>query len=354
MKTNYFFFAALFAAFLGVAPLAAQVTIGGGDAPKAGTILDLNSASGNKGGLVLSNVELTSLNDIPITFPNAGSLTPEDKGKLAGMIVWNSNDYLQPLNDGDPAGDGLYLWDGNGWNYIGGSDGQYTLSPLSAVGIVPETENGGLYVGGVTFRITRPADWTDAYWAALSADNITAYRNNAQITTDPASFKADGADYIYTIYSSTTANEPNTYIEVSGDVNQKSMETKTSEKITLTPPLAALIELSGSSIKAGAVEVVFKIQNVLLGANKWSEEDFMALSDDNVTATIDGNSVTTGSFTKKNNTKGHEYTIPITLPTKAGASIKVTITISGTVNGKHMKPVTFSKSYTVLGDLGDR
>ncbi|MDR1591664.1 MAG: fibrobacter succinogenes major paralogous domain-containing protein [Prevotellaceae bacterium] len=117
MKTNLFLFAALVAAFLSVASFsAAQVTIGGTNPPAVGAILDLNSTT--KGGLALSNVELTSLTAIPATFPNAGAIVSEnDKQALAGMIVWNTNDLLAP------NGDGLYLWDGSKWNYCGGSDG---------------------------------------------------------------------------------------------------------------------------------------------------------------------------------------------------------------------------------------
>ncbi|MDR1654181.1 MAG: hypothetical protein LBS01_11170, partial [Prevotellaceae bacterium] len=76
MKTNLFIFAAFVAAFLSVATFsAAQVTIGGSDLPKAGTILDLNSTT--KGGLLLSNVELKAVNVIPASFPNASAITDD-------------------------------------------------------------------------------------------------------------------------------------------------------------------------------------------------------------------------------------------------------------------------------------
>ncbi|MDR1592018.1 MAG: fibrobacter succinogenes major paralogous domain-containing protein [Prevotellaceae bacterium] len=142
MKTNQFIFAAFTAAFLSVANYAAaQVTIGGSDLPKAGTIVDLNPQNGVKGGLLLSNVELTSLTAIPATFPNAGAIsTPTEKQALAGMIVWNANDYLIP------NGDGLYLWDGSKWNYWGGSDGVDILT------------SGGLPTGSGTFSGKRCFD----------------------------------------------------------------------------------------------------------------------------------------------------------------------------------------------------
>ncbi|MDR1592074.1 MAG: fibrobacter succinogenes major paralogous domain-containing protein [Prevotellaceae bacterium] len=127
MKQKTFLFAAFAAAFLSVASFsAAQVTIGGGNPPKAGTILDLNSTT--KGGLLLSNVYLTALDEIPATFPNAGAI---DKQALAGMIVFNRFDYLEPY------GDGLYVWDGSKWNYIGGSDGILAYTTVSAPTCTP-------------------------------------------------------------------------------------------------------------------------------------------------------------------------------------------------------------------------
>ncbi|MDR1591874.1 MAG: fibrobacter succinogenes major paralogous domain-containing protein [Prevotellaceae bacterium] len=127
MKTNLFLFAAFVAAFLSVSSFsAAQVTIGGGDQPAAGAVLDLNSTT--KGGLLLSNVELTALDEIPATFPNAGAI---DKQQLAGMVVYNTFDYLEP------NGDGLYVWDGSKWNYIGGSDGMLAHTTIPAPNCSP-------------------------------------------------------------------------------------------------------------------------------------------------------------------------------------------------------------------------
>ncbi|MDR1592030.1 MAG: fibrobacter succinogenes major paralogous domain-containing protein [Prevotellaceae bacterium] len=112
MKTNLFLFAALAAAFLSVAPfMAAQVTIGGSDAPKAGTILDLNSTT--KGGLQLSNVNFTGYTTIPVGFPGInipGDVTPAVKAALTGAVVYNVNHDF---------GMGIFVWDGNRWQPIG-------------------------------------------------------------------------------------------------------------------------------------------------------------------------------------------------------------------------------------------
>ncbi|MDR1591491.1 MAG: fibrobacter succinogenes major paralogous domain-containing protein, partial [Prevotellaceae bacterium] len=61
---------------------------------------------------------LKAVNVIPASFPNASAITDDaHKQALAGAMVWNTNDEF-PIN-----GDGIYLWDGSKWNYIGGSDG---------------------------------------------------------------------------------------------------------------------------------------------------------------------------------------------------------------------------------------
>ncbi|MDR1592296.1 MAG: fibrobacter succinogenes major paralogous domain-containing protein [Prevotellaceae bacterium] len=138
MKQKTFLFAALTAAFLSVASFsAAQVTIGGSDLPKAGTILDLNSSSGDKGGLLLSNVSITNLNAIPYdvsadVFPGIEASNHDTKkGDLAGMMVYSTNECLHP------NGDGLYVWDGNKWNYIGGSDGLASCIEIQTPGQLP-------------------------------------------------------------------------------------------------------------------------------------------------------------------------------------------------------------------------
>ncbi|MDR1592309.1 MAG: hypothetical protein LBS16_05445 [Prevotellaceae bacterium] len=136
-KSNLFLFAAFVAAFLSVANYAAaQVTIGGSDAPKAGAILDLNSSV--KGGLQLSNVSITDLGRIPVGFPginSSGDVTGEVKAKLTGAIVYNTYEGLQIASqDAGVAkfGKGIYVWDGNQWNKIGKPEQQaVTFAPYN-------------------------------------------------------------------------------------------------------------------------------------------------------------------------------------------------------------------------------
>jgi uncharacterized protein (TIGR02145 family) len=95
------------------ADLQAQVTIGGLTAPATGAVLDLNSTA--KGGLVLSNVSLTSLNDIPQSLPGVTSAnyhTDAVKSGFSGAIVYHTG------GNGIPAG--IYVWNGDLWTPAGG------------------------------------------------------------------------------------------------------------------------------------------------------------------------------------------------------------------------------------------
>jgi uncharacterized protein (TIGR02145 family) len=99
-------------AFLACANLCAQVTIGGVDSPKAGAILDLNSTL--KGGLLLSNVELGSLYEIPYDGTNFPDMDDgnyaEKKGEFTGAMIYHTGVNNIPA--------GVYIWSGVNWTPI--------------------------------------------------------------------------------------------------------------------------------------------------------------------------------------------------------------------------------------------
>ncbi|MDR1592523.1 MAG: hypothetical protein LBS16_06545 [Prevotellaceae bacterium] len=133
MKTNQFLFAALTAAFLSVASFsAAQVTIGGSDLPKAGTIVDLNPQNGVKGGLALSNVYLTRQTHIPVganLFPGITHGTNDDVNPaLAGTIIYNTNADF---------GLGVFVWDGDIWQPVGAHIYTTTIPAPTCSSIAP-------------------------------------------------------------------------------------------------------------------------------------------------------------------------------------------------------------------------
>jgi hypothetical protein len=103
------------------AGLRAQVTIGGLTEPAAGTVLDLNSTA--KGGLILSNVLLGNLLEIPASFPGAGAANPADlKAGLTGAMIYNTNPAFCT---------GVHVWNGQHWGRITAETPVYTPGTLS-------------------------------------------------------------------------------------------------------------------------------------------------------------------------------------------------------------------------------
>ncbi|GHT88203.1 hypothetical protein FACS189474_3010 [Bacteroidia bacterium] len=110
MKKMIFLMLALF--FLSAASVNAQVNIGSKDSPKDGALLDL-SRSGKNLGLILPNVNLTNLNDWQL---DAGS-----GADAAGTVVFNTNAGLAA--NGKTLGQGIFVWNGNGWQAAKGGTG---------------------------------------------------------------------------------------------------------------------------------------------------------------------------------------------------------------------------------------
>jgi hypothetical protein len=168
-KINLFLLSAL--AFLAGAGLQAQVTIGGLAYPTAGAILDLNSNA--KGGLVLSNVAITSLDSIPEGtgyFP--GVDTPALRvfnPKLRGAIVYNTHPATVP---------GVYVWTGNRWIPVGETvqeekdqilftihttDGSYAIPTSGCLNASNHAYDWDITVDG------QPAGDADGHFSGISA-----------------------------------------------------------------------------------------------------------------------------------------------------------------------------------------
>ncbi|MFT4222890.1 hypothetical protein [Dysgonomonas sp.] len=103
--------------------LQAQVTIGSGNEPNPGAILDLkeeqkaDNTANSKRGLGLPRVELNSLTinqggDLKTTI-NVTHGDAWDKEELVGLIIYNLAD------DNDNICPGLYVWDGERWQRLG-------------------------------------------------------------------------------------------------------------------------------------------------------------------------------------------------------------------------------------------
>ncbi|MCD7973808.1 MAG: hypothetical protein LUG18_14315, partial [Candidatus Azobacteroides sp.] len=94
----------------------AQVTVGMDEAPAVGALLDLKDEAETNGeknagkGVKFPRVELSGLNTLEPLL-SAQQAADDDQKKIhKGLVVYNVS---------ETAGlqEGLYYWDGNGWNY---------------------------------------------------------------------------------------------------------------------------------------------------------------------------------------------------------------------------------------------
>ncbi|MDR0832921.1 MAG: hypothetical protein LBN93_01835 [Candidatus Symbiothrix sp.] len=89
----------------------AQVSIGTpSDPPLQGVKLELD---GTKGGLLLSQVEITDLTALPVDFP-----TETDPDTIVGLLVYNKTAAVDEATSTDiPIG--VYYWSSTGWKLLG-------------------------------------------------------------------------------------------------------------------------------------------------------------------------------------------------------------------------------------------
>jgi uncharacterized protein (TIGR02145 family) len=115
MKTIHLFLLSALAFFV-CAGLQAQVSIGStSDDPKTGALLDLNTPTGNKGGLLLSNVSIADLSKIPTginLFPGITSTNNDTNTAFTGAMVYHTGENDIPA--------GVYVWNGGRWIPAGG------------------------------------------------------------------------------------------------------------------------------------------------------------------------------------------------------------------------------------------
>ncbi|MDR1561796.1 MAG: fibrobacter succinogenes major paralogous domain-containing protein [Dysgonamonadaceae bacterium] len=103
-----YFFILIALVILSATGAKAQVTIGSTVNPKSGALLDLNSTS--KGGLLLSNVQITDLEKIPANTFIGIDEEQDENLDLTGMLVYNTAD-----DAGNGIYPGVYFWNGYEW-----------------------------------------------------------------------------------------------------------------------------------------------------------------------------------------------------------------------------------------------
>lgn len=115
MRPKLFLYAILFIAFMPSNILRAQVTIGSGNSPNLGTLLDLKEEKDGSSvrGLALPKVKLTSLTDI--TNGDIAGITAANADLHIGLMVYNVEEDVCAAN---PIYKGIYIYDGVGWQYL--------------------------------------------------------------------------------------------------------------------------------------------------------------------------------------------------------------------------------------------
>jgi hypothetical protein len=226
MKTikSFFLFALL---FFFCAGLCAQVTFGGLNEPKSGTILDLNSTL--KGGLILSNVALNNLFEIPSSFPGVNGANPTElKEGLKGAVVYNTNSNTCI---------GVHVWNGEYWeritstqapehasiitlstpvNIMSGDKIEFTAASGAKTYKWYESENDGAYEYlGVTAEPKFSKTYIPGnYKVKVVMDNCHSLEESNELSFRPASVSpnfgsADGKNiiYVYGDFSYAAADE---------------------------------------------------------------------------------------------------------------------------------------------------
>ncbi|MDR0866731.1 MAG: fibrobacter succinogenes major paralogous domain-containing protein [Candidatus Symbiothrix sp.] len=166
----------LMAAVLLPLGLRAQVTIGGASDPQAGAILDLNSTV--KGGLILSNVAITDLSEIPASGFVGITSVQATNAALTGTIVYNTNENAEKK-----IKKGLYVWDGNDWQPVSGStietaDGDPTCAAIQNV--ILTAKSATLIIGSSgTVSLGVLSDGTNKYSGSVTPKKYEWWRTDA-------------------------------------------------------------------------------------------------------------------------------------------------------------------------------
>jgi hypothetical protein len=108
--------------FMGItASMNAQVNIGSEDGPKAGAVLDLSQGTKHL-GLILPNVSLANVSEWQLD-EGAGK-TSTSYLEAAGTVIFNTNAGLTDALGNTILGQGIFVWNGNGWQAAKGGTGE--------------------------------------------------------------------------------------------------------------------------------------------------------------------------------------------------------------------------------------
>ena len=191
----------LFATLLLLAPIgvSAQVTIGAGTIPQSFSVLEL--ISNDTQGLRLPQMSTAERDIMRATF-NSSTVS----GSELGLMIYNTtNDCVE-------------YWNGGRWISLCGT---VQADDLPAPVVSPM--GAATFCNAVNFTITRPAGWTDAEWAVLSAANITATRAGFAVNGSFSSAVVSGETVYYYSVPATDVVSQNVTLNFTGQVSGKTL-----------------------------------------------------------------------------------------------------------------------------------
>lgn len=189
----------------------AQVTIGSDKAPAQAAILELKTqdadaqnVTSQMGGLGLPRVQLLNKTTLEPFIPNDANFN-SNAGKVkdlhVGLTVYNLTSNLSTENDLNKRfRQGIYVWDGNQWNFVYEGQGQrYFFIPSANL---PLTDNlGNKLPAGATYNL-----YKSIYEVQFTkAGNTTFVSSNPNLNFVPSPFNTglypvDALDYVITYY----------------------------------------------------------------------------------------------------------------------------------------------------------
>lgn len=191
--------------------LQAQVTIGSDKSPAKAALLELKTQEADvdnvtslKGGLGLPRVQLknkTTLEPFIANDANFNDNVDKVKDLHVGLTVYNLTSNLSTENDMNKRfRQGIYVWDGNQWNFVYEGQGQrYFFIPSANIPLADDS--GNRLPEGTTFNL-----YKDIYAAQFTkTDNTTFVSSNPNLSFVPSPFNtalyaADALDYVITYY----------------------------------------------------------------------------------------------------------------------------------------------------------
>jgi hypothetical protein len=308
MKKNYFYLLVTLVLFA-CTSLQAQVTIGGLTKPVDGTILDLNSPGGARGGLVLSNIAITDLSEIPANELLGISSAQGENEYLRGTMVYNTGTANVPA--------GIYVWNGYCWTPDGNCTPIFTTPSIRAFA-VSAVEHADLEVTAdgcpeLTYTWYKSAEASTTGGTPINNSNLMTYQTPTGL--------AEGIHYYYCTVKSDYSN-----VVVTSDLFT----------VTVCLPPAQPGTIDGpTSVTSGATGQIYSVEAVS-GATSY---EWTLPSGWNVTA-----GTTTRSITVTAGTSGRS--ISVKAKNSCGSSaeqiLAVTVVCPGytITNGAYSGPTT--------------